>query len=105
MRQLKSFSTALYFEIDPQPEMKNMRMTHTITIKNHGSVTKTSPEHLPALIGQRADSELSPDDGAGLDVANQQIDDNPFRRMIGIGIRRRPTAEIMRETRGEDSMR
>ena len=80
-------------------------MPYTNTVKNQVTVTKTNHEHLHALIGQRTDHELSPDDGVGLDMASQQIDDNPFRRMIGIGIRRRPTAEIMRETRGEDSMR
>ena len=80
-------------------------MTYTITVKNHVTVTKTSPEHLHVLIGQRTDYELSPDDGVGLIGANKRFDDNPFLRMVGIGIRRRPTAEIMRETRGDDSMR
>ena len=80
-------------------------MTYTNTIKSHITVAKTGPEHLHALVGQRNDSELTADGGIGLDVADPQTDDNPFRRMIGIGIRRRPTEEIMRETRGEDSMR
>ena len=79
-------------------------MTHAITHKNHITVTKTSPEQLHVLIGRRTDCELSPHDGVGLTVANQQFDDNPFGQMVGIGIRKRSTEKIMRETRGEDSM-
>ena len=41
----------------------------------------------------------------GVVVEDLQADHSPFRRLVGIGIRRRPTEEIMRETRGEDSMR
>ena len=51
------------------------------------------------------DYELLPDEGVGLIVATKQVNDNPFLRMAAIGIRRQPTAEITRETRGEDSMR
>ena len=80
-------------------------MTNTITLKNHVTVTKTSLEHLHVLIGQNTNYELLPDEGVGLIVANKQVNDNPFLQMAGIGIRRQPTAEIMRETRGEDSMR
>ena len=80
-------------------------MTHTITLKNHVTVTKTSPEHLHVLIGQRTDYELLRDEGVGLIESNKRVNDKPFLRMAGIGIRRQPTAEIMRETRGEHSMR
>ena len=76
-----------------------------MTIKNNVTTPETVREHLQGFIGQRADYELSPYDRAGLTAANKQFDDNPFRQMVGIGIRRRPTEEIMRETRGEDSMR
>jgi hypothetical protein len=50
------------------------------------------------------ESQLQPCSG-GVVVEDMQADDSPFRRMVGIGIRRQPTEEIMRETRGEDSMR
>ena len=80
-------------------------MMKTIPSKNQNAVNTTSPERSHVLNGQITDCELPPDDGANLDGAKQQFDDNPFRRMVGIGIRRRTTAEIMRETRGEDSMR
>ena len=80
-------------------------MKYTITVKDHATVTKASPKHLHVLNGQRTDYEVSPVDGVGLIGANKRFDDNPFLRMVGIGIRRRPTAEIMRETRGDDSMR
>lgn len=80
-------------------------MTDTITAKNQNAVNTTSPEQLHVSNDQRTDCKLSPGNVVGLDGANQQFDENTFSRMIGIGIRRQPTAEIMRETRGEDSMR
>ena len=80
-------------------------MKYTISVYNHIAVTKESFVHLLVLIGQRNDYELSPNDGIGLTVVDKKFDDNPFRQMVGIGIRRRPTEEIMRETRGEESMR
>ena len=80
-------------------------MKYTIAVYNHIAVTKESFVHLHVLIGQRTDYELSPNDGIGLTVANKQFNDNPFRQMVGIGIRERPTEEIMRETCGEESMR
>lgn len=80
-------------------------MTYTITVKNNVTTPQLILEPLQSFIGRRTDCELSPYDGAGLTVANEQFDDNLFREMVGIGIGRRPTAEIMRETRGKDSMR
>ena len=80
-------------------------MKYTVPVKAHATATKANPEQLDVLTGQRSDYELSPDDGIGLNIASERFDDNPFLRMIGIGIRRRPTGEIMRETRGDDSMR
>lgn len=41
----------------------------------------------------------------GIPAEQMQADDSPFGRMVGIGIRRRPTEETMRETRGEGSIR
>ena len=76
-------------------------MTHAITNKNHVTVTKTSLEQLHVLIGRRTDCELTPHDGVGLILANQQFDDNPYRQMVGIGIGKRSTAEI-KKTRGND---
>ena len=80
-------------------------MTYAITVKNYVTATKTRLEHVQALIGHRTDCELSPNDGVSPAVATGQCEDNPSRHLVGIGIRRRPTAEIMRETRGDDSMR
>ena len=79
-------------------------MKHTITVKDYAAVTEAGSEHLNVL-NCMTDYELLPDEGVGLIVATKQVNDNPFLRMAGIGIRRQPTAEIMRETRGEDSMR
>ena len=57
------------------------------------------------LSGQLVDDELMFDICAGLTAANKQAADNPCNAMVGIGARRRPTEEIMRETRGDGSMR
>ena len=79
-------------------------MKHTITVKDYAAVTEAGSEHLNVL-NCLTDSELSPVDGVAVTGATKQVNDNPFLRMAGIGIRRQPTAEIKRETRGEDSMR
>ena len=66
---------------------------------------KTEPQSLLRVTSPRMDNKLPLKASKSQATTNQQADDNPFRRMVGIGIRRQPTEEIMRETRGEDSMR
>ena len=62
------------------------------------------PPQLQVSNSPTIERKLRPCSG-GLVVEDLQAEDSPFQRMVGIGIRRRPTEETMRKTRGEDSMR
>ena len=80
-------------------------MSYALTVKSQVTVPKAIRQHLHVLPGQAIDYEPLPDGSVRMTAANRPIEDNPFLSLVGIGIRRQPTAEIMRETRGEDSMR
>ena len=80
-------------------------MSYALTIKSQVTVPKAIRQHLHILPGQAVDYEPLPDGSVRMTAASKTVDDNPFLALVGIGIRRQPTEEIMRETRGEDSMR
>ena len=80
-------------------------MSYALTIKSQVTVPKAIRQHLHILPGQAVDYEPLPDGSVRMTAASKIVDDNPFLALVGIGIRRQPTEEIMRETRGEDSMR
>ena len=80
-------------------------MSYALTIKSQVTVPKAIRQHLQLVPGQSIDYEPLPDGSVRITAANRSVDDNPFLALVGIGIRRQPTEEIMRETRGEDSMR
>ena len=80
-------------------------MSYALTVKSQVTVPKAIRQHLQILPGQAIDYEPLPDGSVRMTAAKKSEDDNPFLALVGIGIRRQPTAEIMRETRGEDSMR
>ena len=80
-------------------------MSYALTIKSQVTVPKAIRQHLHILPGQAVDYEPLPDGSVRMTAASKTVDDNPFLALVRIGIRRQPTEEIMRETRGEDSMR
>lgn len=80
-------------------------MSYALTVKSQVTVPKAIRQHLRVVPGQSIDYEPLPDGSVRMTAANKPAEDNPFLKFVGIGIRRRPTEEIMRETRGEDAMR
>lgn len=80
-------------------------MSYALTTKSQVTVPKAIRQHLHLVPGQSIDYEPLPDGSVRITAAHKAADVNPFLALVGIGIRRRPTDEIMRETRGEDSMR
>lgn len=80
-------------------------MSYALTVKSQVTVPKAIRQHLHVTPGQSIDYEPLSDGSVRMTAANKPADDNPFLKFVGIGIRRRPTEEIMRETRGEDAMR
>ena len=80
-------------------------MSYALTVKSQVTVPKAIRQHLHISPGQAVDYEPLPDGSVRMTAASKAVDDNPFLALVGIGIRRQPTEEIMRETRGEDSMR
>lgn len=80
-------------------------MSYSLTVKGQVTVPKAIRQHLHVLPGQAIDYEPLPDGSVRMTAANKPADNNPFLKFVGVGIRRRPTEEIMRETRGEDAMR
>ena len=80
-------------------------MSYALTVKSQVTVPKAIRQHLHILPGQSIDYEPLADGSVRITAAHTCVDDNPFLALVGIGIRRQPTEEIMRETRGEDSMR
>ena len=80
-------------------------MSYALTVKSQVTVPKAIRQHLHVLPGQAINYEPLPDGSVRMTAANKTTDENPFLKFVGVGIRRRTTEEIMRETRGEDSMR
>jgi antitoxin PrlF len=80
-------------------------MSYALTVKSQVTVPKAIRQHLRVMPGQAIDYEPLPDGSVRMTAANKTTDENPFLKFVGVGIRRRTTEEIMRETRGEDSMR
>lgn len=80
-------------------------MSYALTVKSQVTVPKAIRQHMHLMPGQSIDYEPLPDGSVRMTSASKPAEDNPFLAMVGIGIRRQPTAEIMRETRGKDSMR
>ena len=80
-------------------------MSYALTVKSQVTVPKAIRQHLHLVPGQSIDYEPLPDGSVRITAAQTPAEDNPFLVLVGIGIRRQPTEEIMRETRGEDAMR
>ena len=80
-------------------------MSYALTVKSQVTLPKAIRQHLHLVPGQSIDYEPLPDGSVRITAANKPAADNPFLALVGIGNRRQPTEEIMRETRGNDSMR
>ena len=80
-------------------------MSYALTVKSQVTLPKAIRQHLQLVPGQSIDYEPLPDGSVRITAAKKPTEDNPFLALVGIGIRRQPTEEIMRETRGEDAMR
>ncbi len=80
-------------------------MGYALTTKSQVTVPKAIRQHLRIVPGQAIDYERLPDGSVRITAAQKPAQDNPFLKFVGVGIRKRPTEEIMRETRGEESMR
>ncbi|GAB4214003.1 MAG: AbrB/MazE/SpoVT family DNA-binding domain-containing protein [Rhodoferax sp.] len=78
-------------------------MGYALTRKCQVTVPKAIREFLGVAPGQEIDYEALPDGRVVVfPVRRYNTADNPFKHLLGIGLRQRPTDEIMRETRGED---
>ena len=80
-------------------------MSYVLTVKSQVTVPKAIRQHLHVLPGQAIDYEQLPDGSVRMTAAKKPVEDNPFLALVGIGIRRQSTEEIMREARGDDLMR
>ena len=80
-------------------------MSYALTVKSQVTVPKAIRQHLHVVPGQSINYEPMPDGSVRITAASQLDASNPFHALVGIGTRRQPTAEIMRETRGKDAMR
>ncbi|MBE0473692.1 AbrB/MazE/SpoVT family DNA-binding domain-containing protein [Rhodoferax sp.] len=78
-------------------------MGYALTSKSQVTLPKAIRDFLGVSPGQEIDYEALSDGRVVIfPVRREAASDNPFEQLLGIGLRKRPTDEIMRETRGED---
>ncbi len=77
-------------------------MGYALTSKSQVTIPKAIREQLGVVPGQEIDYEALPDGRVVIFPVRPSAADNPFKQLLGVGIRKRPTDDIMRETRGED---
>lgn len=77
-------------------------MGYALTSKSQVTIPKAIREQLGVVPGQEIDYEALPDGRVVIFPVRPSSADNPFKQLLGVGIRKRPTDDIMRETRGED---
>jgi len=77
-------------------------MGYALTSKSQVTLPKAIRELLGVSPGQEIDYEALPDGRVVIFPVRRAGTENPFKPLLGIGLRKRPTDEIMRETRGED---
>ncbi len=84
-------------------------MSYALTSKSQVTLPKSMRRHLGLQPGDAVDFEALPNGRVAISPAQAQTPKskaaNPFRKFLGIGISGLTTEEILRETRGEDSMR
>jgi AbrB family looped-hinge helix DNA binding protein len=84
-------------------------MGYALTSKSQVTIPKSMRKHLGIQPGESVEFEPLPDGRVAISPANK-VDtpgatENPFRKFLGIGIAGLSTEAILRETRGEDSLR
>ncbi|OIN92691.1 MAG: hypothetical protein AUJ20_06930 [Comamonadaceae bacterium CG1_02_60_18] len=78
-------------------------MGYALTVKGQVTVPKAIRDFLGVSPGQEIDYEALSDGRVVIfPVRREAVPGNPFKQLLGVGLRQRPTDEIMRETRGED---
>ncbi len=79
-------------------------MAYALTSKSQVTVPKQVRKALNVGPGEEIDYLIEADGRVVIFPSRPGLDTtgNPFLAMVGIGIRKRPTDDIMRETRGED---
>ncbi len=82
-------------------------MGYALTTKSQVTVPKAVRHALGVGPGQEVDYEVQPDGKVLMFPVPKpaKSDVNPFLKWRGIGILKKSTEEILRETRGEESMR
>ena len=80
-------------------------MSYALTVKSQVTVPKAVRQHMGIAPGQSVDYEPLPDGSVRMFVVPRPVADNPFRKWRGTGVLKRATEDILRETRGEESMR
>ena len=80
-------------------------MSYALTVKSQVTVPKAVRQHLGVQPGEEVDYQPLPDGSVRMFAVPKMAEENPFRKWRGTGILKRTTEEILRETRGEDSMR
>ncbi len=82
-------------------------MSYALTQKSQVTVPKAVRQALGVGPGQSVDYEVLPDGRVMMVAAEPKRGDgeNPFLKWLGTGFLKRPTEDILRETRGEDCMR
>jgi bifunctional DNA-binding transcriptional regulator/antitoxin component of YhaV-PrlF toxin-antitoxin module len=77
-------------------------MSYALTVKSQVTVPKAIRQHLRVQPGESVDYEPLPDGSVRMFAVREPQAANRFRPFLGIGVRKLPTDEIMRQTRGED---
>ncbi|MDD2808300.1 AbrB/MazE/SpoVT family DNA-binding domain-containing protein [Rhodoferax sp.] len=78
-------------------------MGYALTVKGQVTLPKAIRDFLGVSPGQEIDYEALSDGRVVIfPVRRQAAQSNPYQQLLGVGLRKRPTDEIMRETRGED---
>jgi bifunctional DNA-binding transcriptional regulator/antitoxin component of YhaV-PrlF toxin-antitoxin module len=81
-------------------------MSYALTVKSQVTVPKAVRLHMGIAPGQAVDYEPLPDGSVRMyALPRETTGDNPFRKWRGTGVLKRSTEDILRETRGEESMR
>jgi antitoxin PrlF len=88
-------------------------MSYALTSKGQVTIPKSMRLHLGIQQGDEVNFEtlpngkvaISPAQTKARTKAKKELEVNPFRKFIGTGITGLSTEEILRETRGKDSLR
>ncbi len=81
-------------------------MAHALTVKGQITIPKAMRDHMGVSRGQALEFRAQPGGQVLMFPVKAAADhENPFLKWMGTGVSGLTTEEILRETRGEDSMR